>query len=83
MTQTGTTMEHPQERHAEHSEMLAMTDRLIAEHAGTIPAGTVIACVALSREQLLRSGVRRGLVAATEAAARLRLAGRVPARFIA
>lgn len=71
------------DRHATHAEMLAMTQRLIAEYAGRIAAARVIDCVSLSREHLLRSGVRRGLVPATEASARLRLAARVPSHSVA
>jgi hypothetical protein len=71
------------DRHATHSEMLAMTERLIAEYAGKIPAGSVIACVALCREHLLRSGVRQGLVPATEASVHLRLTTRLPSHSVA
>ncbi|HET7310663.1 MAG TPA: hypothetical protein VFJ17_04995 [Mycobacteriales bacterium] len=60
-----------------------MTEKLIAEYAGRIPAGTVIACVARSREHLLRTGVRHGLVPATEASTHLRLAARVPSHAVA
>jgi len=76
-------MDDPRERQATHVEMLAMTAQLIAEYADIFPAGSVIACVARSREQLLRSGVRRGLVPATEAAARSRLDRQLPARSLA
>jgi hypothetical protein len=73
----------PDDRHAMHAEMLTMTEQLIAEYAGVAPAGVVIAHVARAREHLLRTGIRQGLVAATEAAARLRLAGYVPAHAVA
>lgn len=76
-------MQDPADRHAVHADMLAMTERLVAEYAGRLPAGTVIACVARSREQLLRSGVRNGLVPATEAATHIRLNARLPARSVA
>ncbi len=55
-----------------------MTERLIAEYADVAPAGTVIRCVARSRQLLLRSGVRHGLLAATEGAVRTRLAAAIP-----
>jgi hypothetical protein len=76
-------MDHLPHRHTTHSEIVAMTENLIAEYAGRVPAGRVIACVARSREQLLQSGVRDGLVPATEAAARVRLSARVPAHSVA
>lgn len=72
-------MSNVADRHASYAEMLAMTENLVAEYAGRVPAGTVIACVARTREQLMRSGIRHGLVPATEAATRRRLSARVPA----
>jgi len=59
--------------------MADVVSSLIAEFAGQVPAGTVIRCVARSREQLLGSGVRSGLAAAAESMARLRLSQLVPA----
>ena len=56
-----------------HAELAAVTDSLIAEHAGQVPAGAVIRCVAQAREQLLRAGVRTGLAVAVESMARSRL----------
>lgn len=76
-------MDNAFDRHATHAEMLAMTEKLIAEYAGRISAGTVVACVARSREHLLRTGIRHGLVPATESSARLRLASRVPSHSVA
>jgi hypothetical protein len=49
------------------------TQILIAEFADGLPAGTVIRSVARAREELLHSGVRRGLALATVAMARHRL----------
>jgi hypothetical protein len=66
-----------------HAELLAMTERLVAEYAERVPSGTVIRCVARCREHLLMTGVREGLVAATEAAVRVRLARILPPRAVA
>jgi hypothetical protein len=75
---------HPSEtRQLVHAEMLAMIEGLVAEYAGRVPASTVMRCVARSREHLLQTGVRDGLVAATEAAVRVRLAAQLPARSFA
>jgi hypothetical protein len=64
------------------ADLLAMTESLIAEHAGVVPAGTVMRCVARSHELLMRAGVREGIVAATEAAVRRRLRELVPAHRV-
>ena len=45
------------------------TLRLIADFSD-LPAGAVIRCVGRAREDLLRAGVREGLVPATESMAR-------------
>ena len=66
-------------RRALRNDLLAMTEALVAEFAGLVPAGTVLSCVSRCREDLLRSGLRAGLVEATEAAARRMLAARIPA----
>jgi hypothetical protein len=66
-------------RLAAQRDFLRLTDSLIAEFAGLLPAGTVIRCVARAREQLLRSGVRSGLAAAAESTARPRLTELLPA----
>jgi hypothetical protein len=66
-------------RRATRDEFSDVTTSLIAEFAGQVPAGTVIRCLALSRENLLRSGVRAGLAAAAESSARMRLSGMRPA----
>ena len=77
-------MRHPSEaRQHVHAEMLAMTESLVAEYAGRVSAGAVMRCVARSREHLMRTGIREGLVAATEAAVRVRLAAKLPARSVA
>ena len=60
-------------RQSAHAELVALTESLIAEYSGRIPAGTVIRCVAQAREQLLRAGVRAGLAAAVESMTHIRL----------
>jgi hypothetical protein len=50
-----------------------MTDRLAAEFAGQLSAGTVMRCVYRSREELLGAGIREEIVSATERSARSRL----------
>jgi hypothetical protein len=62
-------------RRAAREELIEVTEALIAEFAGAVPAGTVIRQLALAREQLLAAGVRAGLAAAAEAMARVRLTG--------
>ncbi len=70
---------HPStRRELAREQMLALTERLVAEYAEVIPPGTVVRCVARCREQLLRSGVRHGLVPATEAAVRTALSATIP-----
>lgn len=66
-------------RWAAHQDLLEVTDSLIAEFAGLLPAGTVIRCVARAREQLLGSGVQSGLAGAAESTARQRLTELLPA----
>jgi hypothetical protein len=56
-----------------------MTESLIVEFAGLVPAGRVISCVARMREHLLKTGIRAGLAPATEAAVRAHLRSRLPA----
>lgn len=68
------------ERQILRADMVSMTESLVVEFAGRIPAGAVIGCVARSREHLLKTGVRAGLVPATEAAARRSLQATLPAR---
>ncbi len=70
---------HPSaRRELVREQLLALTERLVAEYAETIPPTTVVRCVARCREQLLQSGVRHGLVAATEAAVRTQLSATIP-----
>lgn len=66
-------------RRSARDELIAVTDALIAEFAGRLPAGTVIRQVGQAREQLLASGVRAGLAVAAEAMARTRLSTLIPA----
>lgn len=65
-------------RSAEH-DLVTVTDALIAEFAGVLPAGTVIRQVGQAREQLLAAGVRAGLAVAAETMARTRLRMLMPA----
>jgi len=60
-----------------------VTASLIAEFTGQLPAGTVIRCVARSRDDLLRAGLRSGLIVAAESLARTRLSELLPARSVA
>ena len=69
-------------RQRHRDELLALTDRLIAEYAGLIAAGTVIRIVSRCHEHLLRAGVREGLTIATEAGARTRLRSIIPAHAV-
>lgn len=55
------------------ADITLMADRLVAEFALVHDADTVRRCVSRARSHLLETGVRQGLVPATEAAARLRL----------
>jgi hypothetical protein len=66
-------------RWAAQQGLTEVTASLIAEFAGLLPAGTVIRCLARAREQLLNSGVRSGLAAASESSARLQLMELLPA----
>lgn len=54
-------------------ELNALLHDLVAEFRGHVPAGVVIAETVRSRELLLASGLRSGLVPATESMARTRL----------
>jgi len=66
-------------RRATRQDLSEVTNSLIAEFAGRLPAGTIIRCVAQAREQLLRSGLRTGLAVAAESMARIRLSEILPA----
>jgi hypothetical protein len=67
-------------RQEARADLFAATLTLVAEFANDLPAGSVIRCVARSREALLREGVRHGLADAAVAMARHRLSQLVPAR---
>jgi hypothetical protein len=58
---------------SEYQDLLARTETLIREFQPTLSAGTVIATVLSCRNQLMHTGVRRGLAIAAEAMARARL----------
>jgi hypothetical protein len=58
-------------------DLHAVTERLIAEFAGTLAAGTVIRSVARGVRELQLAGVREGLSYAAEAMARQRLLRRL------
>ena len=62
-------------------DLYAATLGLVAEFAGEVPAGSVIRCVARSREALLRDGPRQNLADAAVAMARQRLRQQVPFRI--
>lgn len=66
-------MEAFEARRAARDALSEVTTLLVAEFP-TLPAGSVIGAVARAREDLLRAGVREGLVIAAEATARVRLA---------
>ena len=58
---------------SEYRDLLASTEALIREFQPFLSAGTVITTVVTCRNQLRRTGVRRGLAIAAEAMARARL----------
>jgi hypothetical protein len=58
---------------SEYKDLLARTETLIREFQPSLSAGTVIATVVSCRNQLVRTGVQRGLAIAAEAMARARL----------
>jgi hypothetical protein len=62
---------------SECRDLLASTETLIREFQPFLSAGTVITTVVSCRDQLRRTGVRRGLGIAAEAMARARLQVRV------
>jgi len=59
----------------EYRDLVGRTERLIREFQPSLSAGTVITTVLNCRNELLRTGVRRGLAIAAEAMARSRLQG--------
>lgn len=72
------------QRHRQRDELLAMTERLVAEYAGVIPAGSVMRTVARCQHaHQLRCGDRDEIVVAVEGATRTRLAEIVPAHRVA
>ncbi len=62
-----------QSLHAQQAELADLSQRLIVEFAGDLPAGQVLACVTRCTHHLVRNGVRAGLASTTEAMARSRL----------
>jgi hypothetical protein len=58
---------------AEHNDLRVRTQGLIREFHPLLSAGEVITTVARCRQELMRSGLRRGLATTTEATARARL----------
>jgi hypothetical protein len=60
----------------EYKDLLARTETLIREFQPSLSAATVITTVRSCRNELMRTGVRRGLAIAAEAMARARLQGR-------
>ena len=73
----------PAERHRLRNDLLRMTERLIADYAGIIPAGSVMRTVARCHSQMRRLGVRDELVPVVEQAARTRLTAILSARAVA
>jgi hypothetical protein len=57
----------------EYKDLLARTETLIREFQPSLSAGAVITTVRSCRNELMRTGVRRGLAIAAEAMARSRL----------
>jgi hypothetical protein len=57
----------------EYEDLLARTEALVREFEPSLSAGTVITTVQRCRNELVRTGVRRGLAIAAEAMARSRL----------
>jgi hypothetical protein len=58
-------------------DMAALGERLVVEFAGVASAADVRECVLRCRDRLVGSGLRHGLVPATEAAVRVSLAAAV------
>lgn len=82
--QTGCLMNNAARRQRQRDEMLAMTQQLIVEYAGRIPAGSVIRMVARCRVDAMRAGTRlESLTATVRAAAQARLNAIVPAHVVA
>jgi hypothetical protein len=64
----------------EYKNLLVGTETLIREFQPSLSAGAVISTVLSCRNELMRSGVRRGLAIAAEAMARSRLRGAIDPR---
>lgn len=62
-----------EQRQADRADFHRLTERLAAEFVGTFSAVTVIRAAGRAREELLVSGVRAGLLYATESMTRQRL----------
>ena len=70
--------------HHLRDQMLAMTERLVAEYAGQIPAGRVMRTVARCHHSyLLRGGDTADVVVTVERSARRRLATILSGRRVA
>lgn len=65
--------------HAIHDDLIALTDRLIAQYSGALPAGAVMRCVSRTYQELRIAGVRDDVLSRTEQVARTQLAARLPA----
>lgn len=67
----------------QREELLAMTERLVAEYAGMVPAGSVMRTVARCHVDARRSGgLRDDVVGVVEQVARARLAAIMPAHAV-
>ena len=55
-------------------DIVGLGERLVHEFAGVVPAGGVLECVVRCHDRMIDSGLRHGLVPATEAAVRVCLA---------
>ena len=73
-----------EQRRRQRAELLALSERLVAEYASVIPAGRLMRTVARCHQaHLRRHGTGGDLVAAVERAARAELDVIVPAHRIA
>ena len=60
-----------------HDGLLDLTDRLIVEYRGALPAGAVMRCVARTHHQLVAAGLGEEAPQYTEEVTRRRLTERV------
>jgi hypothetical protein len=67
----------PRQALAAREHLLDVSHDLVREFEGRLAAGSVIRCVVHCRDELVRTGVRHGLVEAVHAMARTRLRLRV------